>query len=280
MEIIFDKVTYKENISTALEKTFLKNASFKLEGNKVFAILGDSKSGINKIPNLINATAKPLMGKVKIGEFLNDGRYIKNVNKLRMNIGIVPSNPSDMLFNNTVKEELNFGLKYFKYKLNKQEIRIMEALKLVGLTEDYLNKKISSLTISEKKKISIASALIFNPSVIIFEEPTNYLKYREMEELKRLIKLLKNKYNKMIIIISKNTDFAYEVSDEVYIINKGAASKYGNAKLLTEEEILNENNLEAPNIVKFINTSNKMGGNLTYTNNILDLIKEVYRNVH
>lgn len=280
MEIIFDKVTYKENISTTLEKTFLKNASFKLEGNKVYAILGDSKSGINKIPNLINATAKPLMGKVKIGEFLNDGKYIKNVNKLRMNIGIVPSNPSDMLFNNTVKEELNFGLKYFKYKLNKQEIRIMEALKLVGLTEDYLNKRISSLTISEKKKISIASALIFNPSVIIFEEPTNYLKYREIEELKRLIKLLKNKYNKMIIIISKNTDFAYEVSDEVYIINKGTVSKYGNAKLLTEEEILNENNLEAPNIVKFINTSNKMGGNLTYTNNILDLIKEVYRNVH
>lgn len=280
MEIVFDRVTFKENINTPLEKTYLKNASFKLEGNKIFSILGDSKSGKDKIPSLINATIKPLKGKVRIGEFLNDGRYIKNINKLRMNIGFVPASPNDMLFNNTVFEELNFGLKYFKYKLNKQEIRIKEALKLVGLSLDYLDKKINTLSINEKKKVSIAASLIFNPNVIIFEEPTNYLKYNEKEELKRLMNLLKEKYDKMIIIISKDTNFSYEVSDEVFLMYKGTISKYGFPNLLTDEEVLNENNLDAPNIVKFVSLANKRGANLTYTNNILDLIKEVYRNVH
>lgn len=280
MEIIFDNVSYKDNIGTPLEKTYLIGTKFHLEGNKVFSILGDSKSGKDKIPNLINATIKPLRGKVRIGEFLNDGRYIRNINKLRMNIGIVPANPNDMLFNKTVKDELNFGVKYFKYKLNKQEIRVMEALKLVGLSEDYLNRRISSLSISEKKKVSIASSLIFNPNVIIFEEPTSYLKYSEKEELKRLINMLKNKYNKMIIIISKDTNFAYEISDEVFIMYKGEIVKYGLPKLLTEDAMLKEYNLDAPKIVKFINKSNEKNANLTYTSNILDLIKEVYRNAH
>lgn len=278
MEITFNNVTYKENVRTPLEKTYLKNFSYTFTSGKVYSIIGDSDSGKEKIGLLINAVNKPLIGTIKIGKYLNDGKYIKNINGLRMNVGYLKENPNEFLFNKTVKSELEFGLKYFKYKLNKKNIRISEALKLVGLNEEYLKRRIDSLNISEKKKVSLASILIFNPSIIILEEPSMFLNYRDNEKLIKLIKLLKDKYNKTIILISKDTNLSYKVSDEIILLNKGSIVYAGNKSILEDEKVLNNINVDVPEIVKFINISNKFDANLTYTSNILDLIKEVYRN--
>lgn len=278
MEIEFVNVTYKENVRTPLEKTYLKNFSYKFSEGKVYSIIGTSLSGKDKLPLLINAVNKPYTGIIKIGDFVNDGRYIKNINRLRMNVGYIKENPNDFLFNKRVIDELDFGIKYFKYKLNKQSIRIKEALTLVGLTEDYLNKEVSSLSLNEKKRLSIASSLIFNPSIIILEEPTMFLTYKDKEKLVKLIHLLKTKYNKTIIIITKDTNLPYEVSDEVVLIKDGSIVKYGTKEILTQDKLINSIGSSVPEIVKFINISNTMNANLTYTNNILDLIKEVYRN--
>ena len=278
MEITFNNVTYKENVRTPLEKTYLKNFSYTFTSGKVYSIIGDSDSGKEKIGLLINAVNKPLIGTIKIGKYLNDGKYIKNINGLRMNVGYLKENPNEFLFNKIVKSELEFGLKYFKYKLNKKNIRISEALKLVGLNEEYLKRRIDSLNISEKKKVSLASILIFNPSVIIIEEPSIFLNYRDNEKLIKLIKLLKDKYNKTIILISKDTNLSYKVSDEIILLYKGSIVYAGNKSILEDEKVLNNINVDVPEIVKFINISNKFDANLTYTSNILDLIKEVYRN--
>jgi energy-coupling factor transporter ATP-binding protein EcfA2 len=278
MEITFNNVTYKENVRTPLEKTYLKNFSYTFTSGKVYSIIGDSDSGKEKIGLLINAVNKPLIGTIKIGKYLNDGKYIKNINSLRMNVGYLKENPNEFLFNKIVKSELEFGLKYFKYKLNKKNIRISEALKLVGLNEEYLKRRIDSLNISEKKKVSLASILIFNPGVIILEEPSIFLNYRDNEKLIKLIKLLKDKYNKTIILISKDTNLSYKVSDEIILLNKGSIVYAGNKSILEDEKVLNNINVDVPEIVKFINISNKFDANLTYTSNILDLIKEVYRN--
>lgn len=278
MEIAFNNVTYKENVRTPLEKTYLKNFSYTFTSGKVYSIIGDSDSGKEKIGLLINAVNKPLIGTIKIGKYLNDGKYIKNINSLRMNVGYLKENPNEFLFNKIVKSELEFGLKYFKYKLNKKNIRISEALKLVGLNEEYLKRRIDSLNISEKKKVSLASILIFNPGVIILEEPSIFLNYRDNEKLIKLIKLLKDKYNKTIILISKDTNLSYKVSDEIILLNKGSIVYAGNKSILEDEKVLNNINVDVPEIVKFINISNKFDAKLTYTSNILDLIKEVYRN--
>lgn len=278
MEITFNNVTYKENVRTPLEKTYLKNFSYTFTSGKVYSIIGDSDSGKEKIGLLINAVNKPLIGTIKIGKYLNDGKYIKNINGLRMNVGYLKENPNEFLFNKIVKSELEFGLKYFKYKLNKKNIRISKALKLVGLNEEYLKRRIDSLNISEKKKVSLASILIFNPGVIILEEPSIFLNYRDNEKLIKLIKLLKDKYNKTIILISKDTNLSYKVSDEIILLNKGSIVYAGNKSILEDEKVLNNINVDVPEIVKFINISNKFDANLTYTSNILDLIKEVYRN--
>lgn len=278
MELEFVNVTYKENVRTPLEKTYINNFSYKFSEGKVYSIIGSTTSGKEKLPLLINAVNKPYAGIIKIGEFINDGKYIKNINKLRMNVGYIKENPNEFLFNKRVIDELNFGIKYFKYKLNKQSIRIQEALTLVGLTEDYLYKEVNSLSLNEKKRLSIASSLIFNPSIIVLEEPIMFLTYKDKEKLIKLIHTLKTKYKKTIIIITKDTNLPYEVSDEVLLFSAGELVESGSKELLTQDKLINKIKCDIPEIVKFINVSNKMNANLTYTSNILDLIKEVYRN--
>ncbi len=278
MELEFVNVTYKENVRTPLEKTYINNFSYKFSEGKVYSIIGSTTSGKEKLPLLINAVNKPYTGIIKIGEFINDGKYIKNINKLRMNVGYIKENPNEFLFNKRVIDELNFGIKYFKYKLNKQSIRIQEALTLVGLTEDYLYKEVNSLSLNEKKRLSIASSLIFNPSIIVLEEPIMFLTYKDKEKLIKLIHTLKTKYKKTIIIITKDTNLPYEVSDEVLLLSDGELVGCGGKELLTQDKLISKIKCDIPEIVKFINVSNKMNANLTYTSNILDLIKEVYRN--
>ena len=278
MEIVFNDVTFKENIKTPLEKAYLKKVSFMIEDNKITSIIGNTSSGIEVIGDLISIIKTPTSGSIRVFEYVNDGRRIKNINKLRMNIGYVKSDVNKMLFNKTVKDELSFGVKYFKYKINKQEIRVKEALKLVNLDEEYLNKNVSDLTFEEKKKVSLASVLIFNPSLIILEDITIGLSSKEKENLVKLLNTLKDKYKKTIILISKDTDFCYRVTDKVFIIDHGRVVFNGDRNVLIHDKMLTFYDLETPNIVKFINAANKKNKNLTYTTNILDLIKEVYRN--
>ena len=278
MEIVFNDVTYIENMKSPLEKIYLKNVSFMIEDNKITSIIGNTSSGIESIGELISIIKVPTKGTIRVFNYVNDGRRVKNINKLRMNIGYVKKDVEKMLFNNIVKEELNFGIKYFKYKLNKKEIRIKEAIKLVDLDEEYLDKKISELTLEEKRKVSLASSLIFNPKLLILEDITFGLGAKEKEKLIKLLKLLRDKYKKTIILITKDTDFCYQVTDKVFVIDRGRVVLTGDRKSLENDKMLTFYDLETPNIVKFINACNKKNKNITYTTNILDLIKEVYRN--
>ena len=141
MEIKFNNVSLVTNLGTPLEKTMLNNVSFRLSGNKIYGILGNSNSGKTCIGELISALIKPTKGNVNVNEYLNNGKKIRNVNKLRLMVGYVNKNPYDMFICKTVKKELEFGMKYFKYRLNSIKMRPNDALKMVGLSEEYMDKE-------------------------------------------------------------------------------------------------------------------------------------------
>ena len=156
MEIEFDNVSLLVNRKTYAEKCLLNEVSFKLSGGGKYAFLGNSGAGKTAIAQLINGIMKPTKGKITIGSFVNDGTNIKNVNNLRFDIGVVYKNKDEMFFNKKVKSELEFAIKFFKYKTNKKNIRIVDALKIVGLSEDYLSKNVDDLSLSDAKKIKLA----------------------------------------------------------------------------------------------------------------------------
>ena len=153
MEIEFKNVSYsykKENDSLVV----LDDVSFKIDNSSIYAFIGNSASGKTLIAEIISALTIPTSGKVLIdGKDINNEK-IKDINYYRSNIGYVYKNPCEMFLNNNVKDEISFGLKYYKYKLDIINKRVKDALILVGLDETYLNKKIDELSLSEKRKVS------------------------------------------------------------------------------------------------------------------------------
>ena len=122
MVISFENVTYIKNIKTKEETKVLDNVSFHIEESTITSILGDSKSGIEYLSLLINKSITPTYGRVKTLNFINERKRINNINRLKSKVGLILTNPKDMLFNKTVKEELAFSLKHFKYKNNENRL--------------------------------------------------------------------------------------------------------------------------------------------------------------
>lgn len=276
MEIIFKNVTlYKSHYCCETRKV-LDKISFHLKPNNIYAFVGKSGCGKTSICELIDFLEAPNRGYIKVGNYINDGSK-RNLNKIRVNIGYVYKRPKDMFVCSTVREELAFGLKNFKYKSKNKNKRILDSLKMVGLDEKYLDLDPLKLDLNDQKKVALASVLTFNPKILIIDEPSVGLNYREKNELIRLLKRLKDKYKRTIILMSKDTDFIYSFIDYVYIIDNGVLVREGKKNILTEIKMLKKYEIKIPDIVSFTNTVRECGHKLQDYDNVKDLIKGVYR---
>lgn len=282
MEIKFENVSYSYLAGTLLQVDALKNISTTVQSNKINAIIGPSGSGKSTMIEMINGLILPTKGIVHVGKHrLRNNIRIVNSNRLRFDIGVVFQNPEEQFFQKTVKKEIEFGMKYFEYKIDQIEKRTVDALKMVGLDETFLNRDPFKLSGGEKRRVAIASVLAFNPEVIIFDEPTNGLDTTSKEMLINLIKLLKNKYNKTIIVVSHDVDTLYKFVDNVIILSNGNILLEGNKfEVFKDVDFLTQNGVKVPQIVEFIHKVKlKTGKYLGDIDDINDLIKEIYQNV-
>ena len=272
MEIKFDKVNFTYKKINYCEHEVLKNINIKLKAGKINAIVGKSGSGKTTLLELITGILKPTTGKVLIDE-----KEIDNLNNA-FDIGYV-SQDNNQFLQKTVKEELEMLLKLYNYKLKEKKKRINDSLIMVGLNEKYLNLNINNLSSGEKKKLALASALILNPSILIIDEPVIGLDRKTKEELKKIFRILKTRYNKTIIFVSNNLDFVLEVADYVYVLyDKEIVLEGKKIDVLSKTDILKKYGIIGPNIISFENlVLTKKQIKIGYRYEINDLIKDIYR---
>ena len=150
---------------------------------------------------------------------------------------------------------------------------------MVGLDDSYLSKNPYKLSRGEMRKVAIASVLAFNPKVIIFDEPTVGLDSISKRNFIKLIQMLKNKYNRTIILVSHDTELVYKCSDYTYVLNDGELVLEGDTKEVLTNSKLHDYGLQRPQIVEMIDYINKTQGlRIGYRSEINDLIKDIYRN--
>lgn len=272
MEIKFDKVNFTYKKINYCEHEVLKNINIKLKAGKINAIVGKSGSGKTTLLELITGILKPTTGKVLIDE-----KEIDNLNNA-FDIGYV-SQDNNQFLQKTVKEELEMLLKLYNYKLKEKKKRINDSLIMVGLNEKYLNLNINNLSSGEKKKLALASALILNPRILIIDEPVIGLDRKTKEELKKIFRILKTRYNKTIIFVSNNLDFVLEVADYVYVLyDKEIVLEGKKIDVLSKTDILKKYGIIGPNITSFENlVLTKKQIKIGYRYEINDLIKDIYR---
>lgn len=280
MEVKFNDVYYVYNEKTPISKMVLGNINATFKEGTINGIVGKSGSGKTTLIELINALIIPTKGKIEVGSnVISKTRKIKNVNNLRYKIGLVFQIPEEQFFCNTVKEEIEFGMKYFKKSVKSIEKHVSDALLMVGLDDSYLNRNPFTLSSGEMRKVAIASILAFNPKVVILDEPTIGLDNQSKKNLIKIIKLLKNRYKKTVIIVSNDTDLLLQIADHVVLLDKGKII-YDNNKYEVFKQDLEKYGLKRPKIIEFEQmVLEKKNIKIGYRDDINDLMKDVYRYV-
>ncbi len=269
MEIVLKNVTYSYKNKKVLDKINLA-----IESNKITGITGDNKSILCEIIDDIKS--------FNTGEiFLGDISYTKeNLKTIRNKVAMIRQNPSDQFFTNNPKDEIMFLTSRLSYKAKDINKKINQALEMVGLNNNILNKNLDELTIGEKKLFQIAISLIYNPDVIIFDEAFVLLDRINQKRIIKLIKALKNKYNKTIIISSNDINLLYEITDNIVILRKNKVLLQGiTSDTYQDINTLKDKNIDIPDLVKFTMLAKAKKVKLSYHRDILDLIKDVYKHV-
>lgn len=259
MEIKFTDVDYKLN-----EKQLLKKVNICFKNNTITSVIGNDNDLIIK---MLNGKIKPTSGDITTGK-----EKFKNFDK---NIGSISLSNTNAF----VKEVISSNLEKYNYKLNQKEKHIKDSLKMVGLSDDYLDLKMGTLSSGEKKRVFVASILAYNPDVIVFDSDILNLDSSGKNNLIKIIRILKNRFHKTIIIISNDMNLVHKISDYIYVLNKGKIVKSGTKyEIFTDEELLNKCHIYIPDVIKFsMEVLNKKKIKMGYRDEINDLLKDIYR---
>lgn len=223
--IVFKDVSFSYNG----EREILKHINLKIEKGRTIALVGQSGSGKSTLVDLI-----PRYHDVQSGEILIDGVNIKDmsIHSLRSIIGNV--NQEAILFNDTVYNNIAFGVENATPEQVEQAARIANAHDFIMEMEDGYNTNIGDrgcrLSGGQRQRISIARAVLKNPPVLILDEATSALDTESeklvQDALERLMK------SRTTIAIAHRLS-TIKNADEICVLHEGEIVERG-----THEELL------------------------------------------
>ena len=158
--------------------------------------------------------------------------------------------------------------------------KIIDSLKIVGLSKIDITRCVITLSESEKKLLQIAISLLSNPNIIVFEEPFNKLDIKNQKRLIIFFQMIKEKYNKTIIFITNNSEILYKYADYIVIIKNNKVISNGKKEIFEDVDLLTTNGVSIPEIVEFTyKAKKKYNIKIDYHNDIRDIIKDIYKHV-
>lgn len=256
------------NISCEL----FKNFNFNFSSSCITSIISRNENEIKIIFDLIYGLKKLEDGEIKLGRtVIKKDILLNKIYSLRKNISYLSNEFG--LFNINVKEDL----KIISEKNSSKQLE--DFLKKFNLEDNILNKNYCDLSKSEKQKILMIGLLLKDSKYILLINPTNNLDYKSSQSLVKILKSLKRE-GKTIILSSNDSDFLLQVSDNVLLIENGKVLTSGNKYEILGSKLLDRFELNLPEILNFENVvENIKNRRLNYRDNILDLIKDIYRDV-
>ena len=132
---------------------------------------------------------------------------------IQVNGEITYNSQEAVIFNRSAYENIIYPLKIRKLDISLYQEKINKYCKVLSI-EHLLDKNALKLSSGEKMKISIIRSIIFDPEIVLLDEPTTHLDLESINELSILIKKLKDKIT--FIIVSHNKTFIEELIDEEY----------------------------------------------------------------
>ncbi|MCL1977855.1 MAG: energy-coupling factor ABC transporter ATP-binding protein [Candidatus Bathyarchaeota archaeon] len=233
----------------------LKDVSFEVAQGERVALLGPNGSGKSTLILLIAGLLMPNSGEIRV---FGEKTTSKNFQMVRSRIGVVFQDPDDQLFTPSVIEDIEYGPK--NLSLPDEYIKAQSGYVLEKLGIPHLkHRPPHRLSFGEKKKVSLATALVLKPELLILDEPTANL---DLVSRRGLIDTLNelSKAGTTVIISTHDVEAIPELVDRIVVISHGL--KLGEGKtceVLLNKNMLEQSGLEQPAIVNLFTEFKNQG---------------------
>lgn len=205
---------YVKNISKSIaSRNILRNINFNIKNGQILGILGPNGAGKTTLLRIITGYLSPDTGSV----FWDDQSIEKNPANYKKNLAYLPE--SNLLYPYLT------GFEFLKFVADlrldhredfRKEIKTIQKTLDLG---DILDRKIDTLSKGQKQRLSLASCLIGNPSLLVLDEPSSGLDPNQIISFRSLIKKISKTHT--VIFSTHLISEAKELCDQILIINKG-----------------------------------------------------------
>jgi energy-coupling factor transport system ATP-binding protein len=220
MPIIVDKVSHIYGENTAMSVKALDNINLVIPDGQFIGLIGHTGSGKSTLVQHLNGLMKATSGNIYFnGEDIDSEGF--NKKQLRSKVGLVFQYPEHQLFEMDVFTDVCFGPKNLGLSKKEVQLRAYEALKLVGIEDEYFYQSPFELSGGQKRRVAIAGVLAMKPDVLILDEPTAGLDPKGRDEILDQISLLKKETGITVILVSHSMDDVAKYVDRIIVMNKG-----------------------------------------------------------
>lgn len=224
----------------------IHDISLKIEDGEFIALLGHNGSGKTTLTRLFMALCHPRSGVISV-----DGENIakKEPADLVENIGYVFQNPDLQILEDTVFDEIAYGLRLKKLTAEDITKRVEAAMEATGLTE-LRNAYPRLLSFGQKRRLGVAVALALKPKALILDEITNGQDSLEQERIMHYLQEINAKQGITIILITHDMEIAARYAKRTVVLHRGKLVFDGEpAKLFDGSQPLNNWGLYRPTVM-------------------------------
>ena len=220
MSIVLENVSYTYSPDTAYESHALKQVSLEIRDGQFIGLIGHTGSGKSTLVQHLNGLVKATSGHIYFnGEDIYSENY--DMRRLRSKVGLVFQYPEHQLFEVDVLSDVCFGPKNQGLSQEEAEKRAREALRMVGISEEYEKQSPFDLSGGQKRRVAIAGVLAMEPEVLILDEPTAGLDPRGRDEILDQISLLHKERGITVILVSHSMEDVAKYVERIIVMNQG-----------------------------------------------------------
>ena len=226
--------------------TAVDAVSLRVERGQFLTLLGPSGSGKTTILMAIAGFVAPSEGAV-----LLDGRDITALPPERREFGMVFQGYA-LFPHMTVAENVAFPLRVRRLSRAEREAKVRAALDLVQL-DRFADRRPAQLSGGQQQRVALARALVFDPDLLLLDEPLSALDKKLRAELQEELKALHRRVGRTFVNVTHDQEEALSLSDQVAILNHGRLVQMGAPAALYERP-------RTRFVADFLGTSNFLRG--------------------
>ena len=236
--------------------------SLSIEDGEFVALTGENGAGKSTFSKLLAGILKPSDGKICVNGI--DTKKAKN-SVLAKTTGFLFQNPDRQLCTYTVRDEIAFGQKALKTgteeEISKRTEKIIERF---GFNPD---EAPFSLSRGQRQRLALASIIAVAPQVMILDEPTTGLDYKECMEIMSAVKEL-NKNGTTVIMVCHDMELVLDFARRMIVLADGKIEADGKTlEIMRRKEILQKTCLLSPQIIQIaLELEEKFPGRFNFEN--------------